>query len=67
MAKIKVFAEFEVAVDMDLEGVDVETPAHEVEQHRPDVLAMLEDRLRKAFGDANLRRIEYFEFDVDRG
>ena len=67
MAKIKVFAEFEAVVEMELEGVDPETPAHEVEQHRPEVLAMLEGRLRQGFGGGNPRRIEYFEFDVERG
>jgi hypothetical protein len=66
MAMIKVFAEFEALVDMELEGVDSTTPEHEVEQHRPEVLALLQDRLREAFGDDNPRRIEYFEFDVAR-
>ncbi|MCZ7662314.1 MAG: hypothetical protein M5U22_04945 [Thermoleophilia bacterium] len=66
MARIKVFAEVEVVLDLDLADVDPSTPEHEVEQHRPDVLAALESRMHDAFGRGNLRRIEYFEFDVER-
>lgn len=66
MARIKVFAEVEVIIDLDLADVDAGTPEHEVEQHRPDVLAALEAGLHQAFGQENLRRIEYFEFDVER-
>ncbi|HZK49297.1 MAG TPA: hypothetical protein VFD74_06835 [Thermoleophilia bacterium] len=66
MARIKLFAEFEAVFDVDLPGVDSETQRHEVEQHRAEVLAVLQDRLREAFGGDNLKRIEYFEFDVER-
>ncbi len=66
MAKIKLFAEFEALVDLDLAGVDSSTQSHEVEQHRPEMLAYLTDRLRVAFGDDNPKHIEYFEFDVER-
>lgn len=66
MARIKLFAEFEAVVEVDLAGVDQTTPNHEVEQHRPELLAYLQDRLRLAFGDENPKHIEYFEFDVER-
>jgi len=66
MARIKLFAEFEALVEVDLPGVDSSTPNHEVEQHRPEMLALLKDRLREAFGDDNPKAIEYFEFDVER-
>lgn len=66
MARLKVFAEVEVVLDLDLPDVDANTPEHEVQQHRPEVLTALETRLRRVFGDDNLRRIDYFEFDVVR-
>jgi len=66
MARIKVFAEFEALVDMELEGVDAGTPEHEVQQHRAEVRAMLEDHLHAGFGGENPRKLVNFEFDVER-
>ncbi len=66
MARIKLFAEFEAVVEVDLAGIDQTTPNHEVEQHRPELFAYLQDRLRVAFGGDNPKHIEYFEFDVER-
>lgn len=66
MARIKVFAEIEVALDLDIDGIDSSTPEHEVQQHREEVLAALRGGLETAFGAQNFRKFDYVEFDVER-
>lgn len=66
MARVKVFAEIEVRMDLDVEGLDASTPEHEVQQHRPDVLAALEAALTHGFGTGNFKKLDYMEFDVER-
>jgi hypothetical protein len=65
MARMKVFAEVELYLDLDLPGIDANTMDHEVQQRRPDLLAALESSLTSCFGAGNWELVS-FEFDVDR-
>lgn len=66
MARVKIYAEIEVAMDVDIEGLDEDTMEYEVQQKKPEVYQALRSTLEGAFGDG-LRKIDYVEFDVIRG
>jgi hypothetical protein len=67
MAKIRVqmAPEIELKMELDVPGVDVSSRDYNVQQHKAEVYAEFERRLKEAFPEG--LRIHTFEFGLDRG
>lgn len=66
MAQLKVYIEVDTAMDVPLAGVSADTRDYDVQQHRPEVLAAIQERLDRAFGEGNHRLVS-FEFGLAGG
>jgi hypothetical protein len=67
MAKIRIqmAPELELKMELDVPGVDVTSRDYNVQQHKAEVYAEFERRLKAAFPEG--LRIHTFEFGLDRG
>jgi len=66
MAKVrfKIAPDIEFQLELDVEGVDLNTRDYDVQQHKAEVYAEFEKRIKNAFPEGY--RIDTFEFGLDR-
>ena len=66
MAKVrfKIAPDIEFKLELDVEDVDLHTRDYDVQQHKAEVYAEFEKRLKEAFPEGY--RIDTFEFGLDR-
>jgi hypothetical protein len=65
VTQVKIYAEIEVVMDVDSDGLAEDTLEYEVQQKKPVVYRQFVDALEGVFGEG-LRKIDYLEFDVIR-
>ncbi len=65
MPRVKIYAEIEVLMDVDLGGLTEDAQEYEVQERKDEVYQSFQDALKKLFGEG-FRKIDYFEFDVFR-
>jgi hypothetical protein len=63
--RVQIAPEVEFKMEITLSGVDVESRDWDVQQHKAEVYAEFERRLKKAFPEG--LRIYGFEFGLDHG
>ena len=64
MAKLRIYSEFSLKADLPLGGVDAHTRDYDVQRHRKEVYDYLQERLERAFADAQDLKVHYAEFSV---
>ncbi|WP_211263192.1 hypothetical protein [Thioalkalivibrio nitratireducens] len=57
--------EMELKMDLDVEGVDIDSRDWDVQQHKAEVYTEFERRMKEAFPEG--LRVHSFEFGLDRG
>jgi hypothetical protein len=63
--RIQMAPEVELKMELDVQGVDVSSRDYNVQQHKAEVYAEFERRLKEAVPEG--LRIHTFEFGLDRG
>ncbi|AHE98044.1 hypothetical protein THITH_07000 [Thioalkalivibrio paradoxus ARh 1] len=63
--RLQMAPEMELKMDLDVEGVDVDSRDWDVQQHKAEVYAEFERRMQQAFPEG--LRVHSFEFGLDRG
>ncbi len=63
--RVQMAPELELKMDVDVEGVDLSSRDWDVQQHKVEVYAEFERRLKAAFPEG--LRVHSFEFGLDRG
>lgn len=63
--RVQIAPEIEFKMELSLSGVDVDSRDWDVQQHKAEVYAEFERRLKKAFPEG--LRIHSFEFGLDHG
>jgi hypothetical protein len=65
MTRVQISPEVEFKLEVELGDVDERSRDYDLQQHKPEVYAAFEERLRKAFPEGF--RIHDLEFGLDRG
>ena len=65
MARIQLAPEIEFKMDIELTALDEGTRDYDVQQHKEEILAVFNDRLRRAFPEGY--RISSVQFGLDTG
>jgi hypothetical protein len=63
--RLQMAPEMELKMDLDVEGVDIDSRDWDVQQHKVEVYAEFERRMKEAFPEGF--RMHTFEFGLDRG
>ncbi len=65
MARIQLAPEIEFKMDIEIKALDEGTRDYDVQQHKKEILAVFNDRLRRAFPEGY--RISSVQFGLDTG
>ncbi len=65
MIRIKIAPDIEFKMDIELEGITINSRDHDVQQHKKDVYSAFVERLKKAFQETDMK-IDTFEFGLDK-
>ena len=65
MARIQLAPEIEFKMDIEIKALDEATRDYDVQQHKKEILAVFNDRLRRAFPEGY--RISSVQFGLDTG
>lgn len=63
--RLQIAPEIEFKMELDVPGVDVTTRDYDVQQHKTEIFAEFEKRIKQAFPEG--LQIHTFEFGLDRG
>ena len=64
MTHIQIAPDIEFKLDIDLTGIDENSRDYDIQQHKAEIYAAFEARLRKAFPEGF--KIDRFEFGLDQ-
>jgi len=64
MVRVKIAPDMEFRMEIELEGITMESRDHDLQQHKKEVVEAFMERLRKGFPDADLK-LDTFEFGLD--
>ncbi len=64
MTRIKLYVELDLEMDVDISGLNVNTPEYEKGQLKPQVKEQLLKKLSAAFGEENIKKLVDLEYDV---
>jgi len=65
MVRIKIAPDIEFKLDIELEGITMDSRDHDVQQHKKEVYEAFMERIRKGFTEAEMT-VDTFEFGLDK-
>jgi hypothetical protein len=65
MIRVQIAPDIEFKMELDVPGVDTSSRDYDVQQHKAEIVAEFERRLKQAFPEGF--RIDSFEFGMDTG
>jgi hypothetical protein len=64
MTRIKLYAEIDLEMDVEIPGLSADTQEYEKGQLKPQVIEQFQKKLATAFGEENIKKLVDFEYDV---
>lgn len=65
MVRVKIAPDIEFKMDIELEGITMDSRDHDVQQHKKEVYEAFMERIRKGYPESDMK-VDTFEFGLDK-